>query len=131
MKPGVTIALWVVFTVIAAAIGSSKGRTGQGVVLGLLLGLIGVIIIACLSNKKAQSGVVYGGQGSFQQGYQQFPQQGYPQQGYQQPGYPQQQQAAGAWHPDPYQRHQMRYWDGAKWTNNVSDNGGQSIDPQG
>ena len=128
MNAGVTLLLWVVFTVIAAAIGSSKGRTGQGVVLGLLLGLIGVIIIACLSNKKVQGGMVYGGQGFQQQGY---PQQGFPQQGFPQQGYQQQQQAAGAWHPDPYQRHQMRYWDGAKWTNNVSDNGAQSVDPQG
>jgi len=29
----------------------------------------------------------------------------------------------GAWHPDPYQRHQFRWWDGAQWTSLVSDNG--------
>jgi uncharacterized protein YxjI len=33
------------------------------------------------------------------------------------------------WHPDPLARHQLRYWDGSIWTEHVSDNGVQSIDP--
>jgi uncharacterized protein YxjI len=33
------------------------------------------------------------------------------------------------WHPDPTGRHQHRYWDGAQWTDHVSDNGATSIDP--
>jgi uncharacterized protein YxjI len=33
------------------------------------------------------------------------------------------------WYPDPRGRHQYRYWDGAAWTNHVSDNGLTSIDP--
>ena len=33
------------------------------------------------------------------------------------------------WHTDPMARHQLRYWDGTKWTEHVSDNGVQSIDP--
>jgi uncharacterized protein YxjI len=33
------------------------------------------------------------------------------------------------WHPDPTGRHQHRYWDGTKWTDNVSDNGVTSTDP--
>jgi len=33
------------------------------------------------------------------------------------------------WYPDPTQRHQHRYWDGAKWTDHVSDNGVQGTDP--
>jgi hypothetical protein len=36
-----------------------------------------------------------------------------------------------AWHPDPTQRHQMRYWDGAMWTDQVSDSGVTSTDPIG
>jgi uncharacterized protein YxjI len=33
------------------------------------------------------------------------------------------------WFPDPKGRHQHRYWDGAAWTDHVSDNGITSIDP--
>jgi uncharacterized protein YxjI len=33
------------------------------------------------------------------------------------------------WAPDPMARHQLRYWDGTAWTEHVSDNGVQSIDP--
>ena len=29
----------------------------------------------------------------------------------------------GSWQPDPYGRHQMRWFDGARWTSMVSDNG--------
>lgn len=46
--------------------------------------------------------------------------------------YPQQQQQAarpGAWHPDPAHRHELRWWDGQRWTEHVSDRGQTSIDP--
>ena len=33
------------------------------------------------------------------------------------------------WHPDPQQRHELRYWDGSKWTDHVSDAGVTSKDP--
>jgi len=34
------------------------------------------------------------------------------------------------WAPDPLsRRHSLRYWDGSKWTDHVSDNGVQSTDP--
>ena len=36
---------------------------------------------------------------------------------------------AAGWHPDPGSRHQLRYWNGAKWTEHVSDDGVQSQDP--
>jgi Scramblase/Protein of unknown function (DUF2510) len=36
---------------------------------------------------------------------------------------------AAAWHPDPMGRHQLRYWDGQAWTEHVSTNGVQSVDP--
>ena len=34
-----------------------------------------------------------------------------------------------AWHPDPFGRHELRYWDGAQWTEHVSSHGRQSVDP--
>ena len=33
------------------------------------------------------------------------------------------------WYPDPVNRHQLRYWDGANWTEHVSDNGVTGVDP--
>ncbi|MDR9449634.1 MAG: phospholipid scramblase-related protein [Acidimicrobiia bacterium] len=33
------------------------------------------------------------------------------------------------WHADPYRRHQVRYWDGAGWTEHVGDDGRQGTDP--
>jgi hypothetical protein len=36
---------------------------------------------------------------------------------------------AAGWYPDPAQRHQVRYWDGASWTSHVADAGAQSEDP--
>jgi hypothetical protein len=35
------------------------------------------------------------------------------------------------WYPDPAQRHQLRYWDGQRWTEHVSDDGRAGIDPLG
>jgi len=34
-----------------------------------------------------------------------------------------------AWAPDPGKAHELRWWDGVRWTEHVSDNGQQSIDP--
>jgi hypothetical protein len=39
-------------------------------------------------------------------------------------------QAAG-WHPDPAGRHEMRYWNGSGWTDDVSDAGVAAKDPAG
>ncbi|MEM7093432.1 MAG: phospholipid scramblase-related protein [Actinomycetota bacterium] len=33
------------------------------------------------------------------------------------------------WYPDPYGRHELRYWDGGVWTDHVSSNGRQATDP--
>jgi Protein of unknown function (DUF2510) len=33
------------------------------------------------------------------------------------------------WHPDPFGRHELRYWDGTQWTEHVSSHGKQSTDP--
>jgi uncharacterized protein YxjI len=34
-----------------------------------------------------------------------------------------------AWHPDPFGRHELRYWDGHQWSEHVSSHGRQSVDP--
>ena len=39
-------------------------------------------------------------------------------------------QQPGAWHPDPSGRFQMRWFDGTTWTDHVSTDGQQSVDPQ-
>jgi uncharacterized protein YxjI len=36
---------------------------------------------------------------------------------------------AANWYPDPGGKHEHRYWDGSKWTDNVSNGGRQAIDP--
>jgi uncharacterized protein YxjI len=33
------------------------------------------------------------------------------------------------WYPDPSGRHQLRYFDGTQWTEHVSSNGNQAVDP--
>jgi uncharacterized protein YxjI len=38
-------------------------------------------------------------------------------------------ESPAAWHPDPYGRHELRYWDGSQWTEHVSSHGKQSVDP--
>jgi uncharacterized protein YxjI len=35
------------------------------------------------------------------------------------------------WYPDPYGRHEVRYYDGTQWTEHVSSHGRQSVDPPG
>ncbi|ULE34386.1 DUF2510 domain-containing protein [Mycobacterium sp. IDR2000157661] len=35
------------------------------------------------------------------------------------------------WHADPYRRYQLRYWDGARWSEHVSTNGVAAVDPVG
>lgn len=37
--------------------------------------------------------------------------------------------SGGAWHPDPSGRHRLRWWDGVRWTDNVSDRGRSGTDP--
>jgi hypothetical protein len=45
-------------------------------------------------------------------------------------GAPQQvSQVPASWLADPSGRHQLRYWDGTRWTEHVSDNGVTSVDP--
>ena len=37
--------------------------------------------------------------------------------------------SAGKWQPDPFGRHEYRYFDGSVWTENVSDQGSTGFDP--
>ncbi len=46
---GVFIAVWLLCAFIGLAIGSTKGRELEGLLLGLALGVIGLVIIAVLS----------------------------------------------------------------------------------
>jgi uncharacterized protein YxjI len=39
--------------------------------------------------------------------------------------------APANWYPDPMGRHELRYYDGAQWTDHVSSHGVQSVDPVG
>lgn len=39
--------------------------------------------------------------------------------------------AVPGWQPDPTGRHDYRYWDGTRWTDDVSDAGATSVDPVG
>lgn len=38
------------------------------------------------------------------------------------------QAVAGQWAPDPYRRHELRYWDGSRWTQHVSSQGTTGLD---
>jgi hypothetical protein len=43
-------------------------------------------------------------------------------------GYPPPTETAPGWRPDPTGRHQLRHWDGLRWTQHVSDNGTADTD---
>lgn len=98
--------IWIISALVGAIIGNVKGRTVEGFVLGLLLGLIGVLISALLSKtpaKKAEEiAEMRAVMGTAP--------------------------VAGGWWPDPHGRHQLRYWDGTRWTEHVSDAGVTSVD---
>jgi hypothetical protein len=49
----VVVLIWLVCAAIGGAIGSQKGMGAQGAILGLVLGVIGVIIIAVIPAKNA------------------------------------------------------------------------------
>jgi hypothetical protein len=37
--------------------------------------------------------------------------------------------AAAGWLADPSARHELRFWDGARWTDHVTDAGAPAVDP--
>ncbi len=38
-------------------------------------------------------------------------------------------QHPAGWYPDPFGRHESRYWDGQRWTEHVASHGRQAVDP--
>jgi uncharacterized protein YxjI len=38
-------------------------------------------------------------------------------------------QHPAGWYPDPFGRHESRYWDGQRWTGHVASHGRQAVDP--
>ena len=100
------VIVWLASAGLGYAIGNSKGRAAQGLVLGLLLGVIGVIIIAVMKPSADAPGQASGafGAGSV---------------------------AGAGWQRDPYGRHEYRYWNGGAWTDSVSDQGEQKVDALG
>lgn len=91
--------LWVTICgVVGYAIGKSKNRASEGVILGMFLGLIGIIIVLFMKDGAPPKQTTSTG-GSVQ-----------------------------GWHPDPYGRHEFRYFDGLNWRNDVSDKGAVGYD---
>jgi len=54
MQAILIVASAAIFGTAAGFVGNRKGRMGLGIALGIILGLIGLIIIACIPAKKYQ-----------------------------------------------------------------------------
>ena len=116
----VLVLCWTAGAAVSYWIGRGKGRGTLGAVLGLCFGIVGVVIMLWLRP---------------------------------QPGYGAHDRAAGhtrvgpkpppprpvgsswsprgQWAPDPYKRHRVRWWSGARWTDRVADTGAAFRDPLG
>ena len=46
-------------------------------------------------------------------------------------GYPASTPLGSQWHADPSERHELRFWDGTRWTEHVADRGVTSTDSEG
>jgi hypothetical protein len=87
---GVILGVWVVFGILAIAVGSGKKMgTGLAFVLGLVLGPIGLIIVAVSPDKPMLEQI------------------------------DERPEAAG-WYRDPTERFAQRYFDGDRWTKHVT-----------
>lgn len=90
LDAGPLLVIWGFMAFIGAAIGSAKGKGGEGFILGLLLGPIGWIIVAAMRTPEV----------SKLDRIQARP-------------------ANEGWHPDPLGRFDSRYFDGTRWTQHV------------
>jgi len=84
--------------ILGSVIGDQKNLRKEGALLGLLLGIFGLIIIAVMKDPvKRQAEYVAATS------------------------------APPGWQPDPYGQHEYRWWDGSQWSQQVSDQGVQSV----
>jgi Protein of unknown function (DUF2510) len=113
----VYVVIWVVCAIVGYAIGNPKGKGSTGLALGLILGVIGVIITIFLKDSPEVDARKHPIRQPSE--YARFANQAQGAVG----------SGSAGWHPDPYLRHQSRYFDGAQWTANVATNGVQSTDP--
>jgi Protein of unknown function (DUF2510) len=109
------LVLWAICALAGWAIGNQKGRGGEGLLLGVLLGIIGIIIVACLRptaevEAKRQLEVDQAKQKFLPVGSQ-SPQPSQPPQW--QP--PIQSQPPPGWYPSP-SGGGSQWWDGNAWT---------------
>lgn len=100
MSPAVIVVAWIVIGAwVGGLIGASKGRTDEGVLWGVLLGVIGWIIVAVMPatpDKLAEQQLAVRDAVA---------------------------QRQGRWGVDPYGRYSHRWYDGYRWTDWVSSNG--------
>lgn len=101
------------FLPLIVAILRKVPNVGSVAVVNFFLGwtFIGWVVAMAMACRSADRGVIvhqYGASASFVAPHQPV-------------------QSAG-WFADPTRRHQLRYWDGTRWTENVSDGGVTSID---
>jgi hypothetical protein len=93
----VYVIIWAVCGFIGWKIGDSKGRGGLGALLGIILGLIGIVIIAVIPKKKSadDAGSAFPSSRSV----------------------PTPTAVPGeGWYPDHFGRYPERWWDGTQWT---------------
>lgn len=124
----VVLAFFIGFGFAGRAIFLSKGRTGSsGFCLGFFLGVLGLIIAACLpaapafEAEKMHRQMTMMGMAPVQPFAPSAPGNGYG-------GAPAYAATTAQWAADPYHRYELRYFDGARWTDHVSTNGSTSID---
>jgi hypothetical protein len=115
---GAFVAVWLALALVGGAvgyaIGNNKGQGAVGFWLGLLLGFVGWIVVAVMepseeirAERNAELASAFAAGGTLPFGMT---------------------TASSGWYPDPFSRHQYRYFDGRGWTEHVSNQGSASTD---